>query len=667
MDPRNQTCQLQDCFISTEGELLTVGNRRICRTFDIRKGAFGDVTDRLAGRVYPGCTPIENPVVDCQSAPYTLHCYVENNWGASEDFLTARVDYTQADATLSIRFSVFPELPFVQSQMTLTSPGGCFEPVIQKAEMRNEADFDRSQILDAVTFPGKHRKMTAYDLYDYSDFRSQPVRSSTFSLYHSGKNDEHGSLFHVENVLDGGELLLVKNAPVCQAHLAHITPDLRVDGMTLYLCGGGVDYRCLAPGELPLYGATIGVGKDLMRAHRDLMRAMNRGKGTLFAMENTWGDRSLDTKLCDTFIQKEIDVAAQIGIDFVQIDDGWSKGTVDTKAGFITHVWEGYYTTDPDYWTVSKKKFPNGLKPVCDYGRQKGVEVGLWFSPDSQDEFAHWREDVDTLYRFYQDCGLRYFKLDGIHLDTKPAERRMVAMLEELTRRSGNDIMLQMDVTAGKRLGFVYHREFGTLFVENRYTDSVSYYPHATLRNLWLLSKIVPTRQVQMEFLNNRRNRDKYGDDPLAPEHYSMDYLFAITAVSNPLAWMELSELDEADIPALQRAVGTWRAHRDALYRADISPIGQEPSGFGFTGFYADCGSEGGYVLLFRELTEEDTFHFAIPALTGTYDISLLDGAEQGKLEQTDTGIRATFPESRSYLFARLTGHAPEGTSCTVR
>ena len=53
MDPRNQTCQLQDCFISTEGELLTVGNRRICRTFDMRKGAFGDITDRLAGRVYP--------------------------------------------------------------------------------------------------------------------------------------------------------------------------------------------------------------------------------------------------------------------------------------------------------------------------------------------------------------------------------------------------------------------------------------------------------------------------------------------------------------------------------------------------------------------------------------------------------------------------------------
>ena len=57
---------------------------------------------------------------------------------------------------------------------------------------------------------------------------------------------------------------------------------------------------------------------------------------------------------------------------------------------------------------------------------------------------------------------------------------------------------------------------------------------------------------------------------------------------------MELSELDEQDIPALSRVVGVWRKHRDALYHADITPIGMKPNGFGFTGFYADCGENGG-------------------------------------------------------------------------
>lgn len=655
MQNKHQTRHFQDCFITVDGMVLTIGNRCISKSFDMQKAAFLDVTDQLANKVYPGETPIQNPVINLQTAERELHCYVENHWGASENFLTAQVDYTREDTTFSIRFSVFPGLPFVQSRIVLISGGGNFEPVIQKAERRNETDFDRSQILDAVAFEGRHRKMTAYSLYDYSDFRSQPVRSSTYALYHTGRNDEQGSVFHVQNMLDGEELLLVKNAPVCQSHLAHITPDLRQDGKYLYICGAGVDYRCLPAGELELYGSTVGVGKDLLRAHRDLLRAMNRGKGTLFSMENTWGDRNLDAKLCDAFVQKEIDTAAEIGIDFVQIDDGWSKGTVDTQDGFISHVWEGYYTNNPDYWTVSKKKFPNGLKPVCDYGREKGVEVGLWFSPDSEDEFTHWMDDADTLYRFYTECGIRYFKLDGIHMETKPAEKRMTAMLEELTRRSSNDIMFQMDVTAGKRFGFVYHREHGTLFVENRYTDFANYYPHTTLRNLWLLSKLVPTRQVQFEFLNNRRNLDKYGDDPLAPGCYGMDYLFATTMVSNPLVWMELSELDRADIPVLRRVVSVWKNHRDALYRADVTPIGQEPSGFSFTGFYADCGDAEGYVLLFRELTEEHCFTFRIPALMGKqFGIEILDDSGKSTLEPTEDGIRSVFSENRSYVFARI-------------
>lgn len=655
MQNDHQTRALQDCFITVDGAVLTIGNRCISRRFDMHNAALLDLTDRLTNKIYPGETPIQNPVIDLHTAKAVLSCYVEDHYGASEPFLTACVEYTQGTTSLAIRFSVFPGLPFVQSRMVLTSGGGSFEPMIQKAEMRNETDFDRSQILDAVTFEGRHRKMTAYSLYDYSDFRSQPVRCSTYSLYHTGKNDEFGSVFHVQNMLDNEELLLVKNAPVCQSHLAHITPDLHLDGKYLYLCGAGVDYRSLPVGELELYGATVGVGKDLLRAHRDLLRAMNRGKGTLFSMENTWGDRNLDAKLCDAFVQKEIDTAAEIGIDFVQIDDGWSKGTVDTQDGFISHVWEGYYTNDPDYWTVSKKKFPNGLKPICDYGREKGVEVGLWFSPDSEDEFAHWMDDTDTLYRFYTDCGIRYFKLDGIHMDTKPAEKRLNAMLKELTRRSGNDIMFQMDVTAGKRFGFVYHREHGTLFVENRYTDFASYYPHTSLRNLWLLSKLIPTRQVQFEFLNNRRNRDKYGDDPLAPGYYKMDYLFATTMVSNPLVWMELSELDRADIPVLRRVVSVWKKHRDALYQADVTPIGEEPNGFRFTGFYADCGEAGGYALLFRELTEEDSFTFQIPALMGKqFSIDVLDASGNSKLETTECGIRAVLSENRSYVFARI-------------
>ena len=41
-------------------------------------------------------------------------------------------------------------------------------------------------------------------------------------------------------------------------------------------------------------------------------------------------------------------------------------------------------------------------------------------------------------------------------------------------------------------MGYLAAREYGTLFVENRYTDFGNYYPHRTLRNLWMLARYVP-------------------------------------------------------------------------------------------------------------------------------------------------------------------------------
>ena len=133
-----------------------------------------------------------------------------------------------------------------------------------------------------------------------------------------------------------------------------------------------------------------------------------------------------------------------------------------------------------------------------------------------------------------------------------------------------------------------------------------------------------------------------------------MDYLFATVMMSNPLVWMELSELDPRDIPPLRRIVSVWRAHRDALYKADISPIGEEPSGFGFTGFFAD-GGETAYALLFREMTETNSFTFAIPALSGKdYTIEVLDATGSSTVFPAQNGLQATFPRERSYLFAKI-------------
>ena len=96
---------------------------------------------------------------------------------------------------------------------------------------------------------------------------------------------------------------------------------------------------------------------------------------------------------------------------------------------------------------------------------------------------------------------------------------------------SGNEVVFNLDATAGRRAGYHMLNRYGNIFLENRYTDWGNYYPYHTLRNLWMLSKYVPAEILQIEFLNKWRNPDKYPTgDPFAPVNYLFDYLL-------PLQW----------------------------------------------------------------------------------------------------------------------------------
>ena len=73
---------------------------------------------------------------------------------------------------------------------------------------------------------------------------------------------------------------------------------------------------------------------------------------------NTWKPfrREVDEKL----VMELADAAAACGVEEFIIDDGWQVGFGD--------------------WEIDYEKFPNGLKPVFDYIKSKGMKPGLWLS-----------------------------------------------------------------------------------------------------------------------------------------------------------------------------------------------------------------------------------------------------------------------------------------------
>ncbi len=113
----------------------------------------------------------------------------------------------------------------------------------------------------------------------------------------------------------------------------------------------------------------------------------------------------------------------------------------------------------------------------------------------------------------------------------------------------------------------------------------------------------MPPQNLQIEFLNRWRNADRYpADDPLAPQHVPFDYCFAITMMAQPLAWFEATGLPEEAF-AIAPLIRAYREHQERIHAGQIFPIGEEPSGTGWTGFQSLRGDEG-YLIVYRELNE---------------------------------------------------------------
>ena len=216
----------------------------------------------------------------------------------------------------------------------------------------------------------------------------------------------------------------------------------------------------------------------------------------------------------------------------------------------------------------------------------------------------------------------------------------------------GDDVAVQLDVTRDKRINYLCGKEYGSIFVENRYTLSENAYPYRVLRSLWGFSKYLPTTRFQFELVNPDLNMDSYAEDDIfAPAHYTMDYLFASVMLSNPLFWMELQFLPEKRREELKPIMKAWKEIRYDIAHADISPIGNRPTGRSFTGFKIK-GENRSYLLLFREVTEQERFAFDIGESVDILNVVISN--TEIKTEIKENRLYARFAKPRAYVLLEV-------------
>ena len=460
--------------------------------------------------------------------------------------------------------------------------------------------------LDSLAFEGRHWKQTAVEFFDVTDHHNTLVREVKSLSYR--KTPMRGNILFFENTVSGAGFFWLKESPVSSVQLAYPDTDFFSDKGKFWLVGSGLNVSDIREGEwTPAYGYVFGVWHGgeresllALRQYQKNWRYLEEGRDEM-VMLNTWGDRGRDTKVNESFCKAEIERGARLGITHFQIDDGWQIGKSGNSAygGSFLNIW-----SNPNYWNPDPKKYPQGLKPVFEAAKKAGIELCLWFNPSWQNDFADWRRDVAALNKLYDDYGIRTFKIDGMKIGSKTAEERVRRIFDSVLEHTENRAVFNLDVTAGRRGGYFSYGKYGNIFLENRYTDWQNYYPYWTLRNLWSISKYFPAERLQIEFLNNARNVEKYGDDPFAPSKYDIRYLFAITMAAQPLAWFEATGLSDAQIEKLAPLIAEYKKVAHKFHSGAILPIGEEPDGRAWTGFQSISSADSGFVIVYREMNK---------------------------------------------------------------
>ncbi len=143
------------------------------------------------------------------------------------------------------------------------------------------------------------------------------------------------------------------------------------------LIGAG---EILAPGEVRLGpGETIttpwvyavyserGLDGASARLHALLRDRPNHPRQARPVLLNTWEavyfGQSFDR------LAELADVAAEVGAERFVIDDGWFGSRRDDRSGLGD-------------WTVAREVWPDGLRPIADHVRSRGMQFGLWFEPE---------------------------------------------------------------------------------------------------------------------------------------------------------------------------------------------------------------------------------------------------------------------------------------------
>lgn len=645
-------------MLTFDGSTLVAANAAILRRWTLADGVLRatELTDRATGRdwIRPGQAGAIVPPGGPGAGPWTAAWSPEADpppW--EEPAERGALTVTAADGRgWRLHLSVPADGPGITCRLELlggaiaaAGDAGLAEDATGVEGERPAGELPATDLCERLALASRHLDLVAVDLLDQSDGRGTPVQERRFRTYPNERIAVRTCLAALEDTAaSGAGLVVVRHAPPPHARAWHAGPDVLCWRGELVLRGHG----CAGTGQgwawttLVHGGGAAGRAAAMHRLSRNRRRREPAREGRFIT--NTWGDRNRDGRIAEDFLVGEAAAAAAIGADALQVDDGWQRGVTANSVAAATAAgggaWGGgFWAADPQFWAEHPARLPRGLDPVAAAAHAAGIDLGLWFAPDGAADFATWERDAEALAGLRARHRVAHWKFDAVKLVGRAGELNLSRLIERLWRDSGGQAWLDLDITAKNRPGFLGADPLGCLFVQNRYSDWGNWWPHETLRTLWELAWWVPPQRLRMEFLNPRRNQDRYAGDPLAPAAYPVDWPMATTLVANPLGWFEASNLPADVAAAIGALARTWRGQRGSLHAGTILPVGTRPGGASTCGFLSRS-PDAEHLLAFREpLAPPGPAELALPGgASGAW--RLVAGA--GGIESSPGGARVT-------------------------
>lgn len=295
-------------------------------------------------------------------------------------------------------------------------------------------------------------------------------------------------------------------------------------------------------------------------------------------LANTWGPANPGGAqfTAEDFVLKELPLLGDLGVDVLQIDDGWQKAGGGPGASHF------------------RPKYKNGWADIKAAADQAGVRLGLWVAIRNA-QVADLNQNLDEL-------GYISWKADFDHLASRGDYEDRIAKIRKVMKHAWMKTQFTLcPEYDDPRYGWYFAKEYGTIYFQNiqeAKPDHLTMVPFQVLRQHWLMAKYFPTNKLQV-MLQNPQRVGPYSDG----RQHGHGYCFAMGLPFEPVFFQSAQFLDEAGRKELKELIAIYKGCRDDLYTSLTFPIGDLPDNESWAGFQmVSTRRNGGHLLVFREL-----------------------------------------------------------------